>query len=296
MILLIGATSFLGPSVLENLLDTGQDVKCLTRIRNHRDNPKSTAKNPGGKASFINGDLRSPDSIINALNDVSGIVYLVDLVKTDLLDNFLLAVCRSRVKRIVFISSTTVLLPNQSNAKTSKIRSEELIRKSGLDSTILRPTMIYGVPDDPNFSKMLKFIKKRGFFVTFGQGRNLIQPIYIGDVAKAVADVINNDITHKKTYEIAGQEPIEYNDMLKTVRQASGINFKILRLPIIPAKAFISVLGRLIKKISLTPGQIERMGVDKVYSYKDAERDFGFSSISFEEGIKKLIKKMKEPT
>ena len=294
MILLIGATSFLGPFVLGRLLDSRQDIKCLTRTGKHSDDLARLILNSGGKASYTNGNLLSPDSMMDALSGISSIVYMVDLVKTDLLKNFLSAISRSQAKRIVFISSTTVLLPSLSDVKDSKLRSEELIKKSGLDYTILRPTMIYGVSGDPNFSKMLEFIKKRGFFITFGKGKNLIQPIYIGDVAKAVADVMGNAVTHKKIYELAGKEPLKYNDMLGTVKQASGINFKVFRIPIGPSKTFMSIFGRLSKKLSLTPEQIERMGIDKAYSYKDAERDFGFSPISFEEGIKKLIKNTKE--
>ena len=294
MILLIGATSFLGPSVLEKLLDSGQGIKCLTRAGSRGGDLISIVKNSGGKASFASGNLLSPDSMMDALNGITSIIYMVDLVKVNLLENFLSAVSRTRIKRVVFISSTTALLPIESDVKDKKLRSEELIRKSGLDYTILRPTMIYGVSGDPNFSKMLEFIKKRGFFITFGRGKKLIQPVYIDDVAKAIADVTDNYLTHKKTYELAGKKPFKYNDMIKTVRAASGIDFKIFRIPIGPAKAFISVFRRLSKKLSLTPGQIERMGIDKAYSYKDAERDFGFSPIPFEEGIKKLIKNMKE--
>ncbi|MES0342023.1 MAG: NAD(P)H-binding protein, partial [Candidatus Humimicrobiaceae bacterium] len=153
MILLIGATSFLGPSVLGRLLDSGQDIKCLTRTGKHSDDLARLILNSGGKASYTSGNLLSPDSMMDALSGISSIVYMVDLVKTDLLENFLSAVSRSRAKRVVFISSTTVLLPSRSDVKDSKLRSEELIKKSGLDYTILRPTMIYGVSGDPNFSK-----------------------------------------------------------------------------------------------------------------------------------------------
>ena len=294
MILLIGATSFLGPFIIEKFIDSGQDIRCMVRAESRSNTLSGIVNNSGGKASFTSGDLLSPDSMIDALNGVSGIVYMVDLVKTDLLENFLSAISRTRAKRAVFISSTTVLLPTRSDVKDKKLQSEELIKKSGLDYTILRPTMIYGISGDPNFSKMLEFIKKRGFFIIFGNGENLIQPVYIGDIAEAVTDIVNNDLTHGKIYELAGKKPLKYNDMLNTVRKASGIDFKIFRLPIGPAKAFIYVFGRLSKKLSLTPGQIERMGIDKAYSYKDAEKDFNFSPLPFEEGVKKLIKNMRE--
>ncbi|MEE8325329.1 MAG: NAD(P)H-binding protein [Candidatus Humimicrobiaceae bacterium] len=291
---MIGATSFLGPSVIEKFIDSGQDIKFMIRAENRSKSLSGIVDNSGGNASFVGGDLLDPDSMIDALKGVSGIVYMVDLVKTDLLENFLSAVSRTRVKRAVFISSTTVLLPTKSDVKEKKLQSEKLIKESGLDHTILRPTMIYGVSGDPNFSKMLEFIKRRGFFITFGNGRNLIQPVYIGDVAQAVLDTFGNRATNNMVYELAGKKSLEYNDMTKIVRETSGIDFKVFRFPIGPSKAFVSIFGRLSKRFSLTPGQIERMGIDKAYSYEDAQRDFNFSPISFEEGIKKLLKNMGE--
>ena len=66
--------------------------------------------------------------------------------------------------------------------------------------------MIYGSEDDRNYSKMLDFIKKHGFFVMFGNGENLIQPVFIEDVASAVAAVIENNRTFKKIYTLCGKE------------------------------------------------------------------------------------------
>ena len=54
----------------------------------------------------------------------------------------------------------------------------------------------------------------------------------------------------------------------------------------------LSIYARMSRNPSLTPDQIERMGVDKVYSYQKARSDFNFSPISFEDGIEKLIKEL----
>jgi NADH dehydrogenase len=152
--------------------------------------------------------------------------------------------------------------------------------------------MIYGSEDDNNFSRMIKFIKKRGFFVTFGKGNNLIQPIYIKDVAEAVLSILNNSKTYNKLYNIAGKEPIEYNRMLEIVRNKLKKRFIVIRVPVRPARFLISIYAAISKNPSLTPDQIERMGVDKAYSYKEAARDFIFSPSSFEESIEKLIKEL----
>ncbi|TET48183.1 MAG: NAD-dependent epimerase/dehydratase family protein [Actinomycetota bacterium] len=292
MVLLIGATSFLGPPILAVLLGDVRRVGCLLRAGSSRENLVKTAKDAGKEISIVSGDLLSPDSMIDPLGSATAAVYMVDLVNTALLENFLSAAQHTGLKRVVFISSTTVLIPLESKVKSGKLQSEDLIKKSNLDYTILRPSMIYGVADDPSFSRMLKFIKKRNFFVTFGSGKNLIQPVYIDDVADAVAKVLDNRTTFKKAYDLAGLEPLKYNEMLDIIRGKINTNFKIIRFPAGLSKALISIYARLSRNPSLTPGQIDRMGIDKAYSYQQAKDDFGFSPVSFEDGIEKLVLKL----
>jgi len=292
MVLLIGATGFLGPEVLKALLVKNYKVNCLVRPSSSRTALLGIAKSAGKNIDFSTGTLESGDSIITAIKKAKSVIYIVDLEYTHLLETFLKTAARAGLKRIIFISSTTVLIPLKSRIKSQKIKSENLIKKSGLDYTILRPSMIYGSEDDPNFSKMIKFIKDKGFFMTFGSGNNLIQPIYIEDVAGSVSSIINNKKTYKKTYNIAGKEPLKYNGMLGIVREKLKKRFRVVKLPLILSKLLISLYAGVSRNPLLTTDQIARMGVDKAYSYQKAREDFGFSPVSFEKGIEKLIKKL----
>ncbi len=290
MISLIGATGFLGPSVLEKLLKRGYEVNCLVRTSSNTSKLEEKAVKADKKVIFSHANLNSTDSIILPLKNAEGAVYMVDLENTDLLENFIHAANRAGLKRVVFISSTTVLIPLDSKLKDNKIASENVIEKSRLDYTILRPSMIYGSCDDSNFSRMIYFIKKRGYFVTFGNGKNLIQPVYIEDVADAVASVIANEKTFKKTYDLAGKNPITYNKMIEIVKEKLNRQFKVLKIPIGPGKFLVSIYNLFSRSSGLTSDQIERMRIDKSYSYDDAAVDFGFSPLGFEEGIEKLIR------
>jgi nucleoside-diphosphate-sugar epimerase len=292
MVLLIGATGFLGPPVLKKLLKKGYEVNCLIRTSSDKFDLLNAAKLAGKKILLSTGTLESGDSIISAIKKADSVIYMIDLKHTHLLETFLNTVRRTGVKRVVFISSTTVLLPLESKIKNQKINSENLIKNSGLDYTILRPSMIYGSKDDINFSKMIRFIKKKGFFTTFGNGNNLIQPIYIEDVAEAAANVLDNKKTYGKIYNIAGKNPLKYNDMLDIIRSKLKMRFKVIKLPIKLSKFLISIYAKISKNPSLTPDQIERMGIDKAYSYQKARADFNFSPVSFENGIEKLIREL----
>jgi len=292
MIYVAGGTSFLGKKVVEKLLEENKEVRCLFRNEEAKNKLQDLVKKYPDKLSLVSGNLLSADSLIYGLKGTDAAVYLVRLEYVEFVQNFLDAVRRAGIKRVVFISSTTALSPKDEDIKKKKLEAEELIKRSNLDYTILRPSMIYGGAGDNNFHKMLSFIKRKGFFVEFGDGKNLIQPIYVGDVCKAIINVLDNPVTFKKTYEICGKEAIKYEEMLEIVKRKLNKNFKIIKLPIGLSKFLVNIYNKLNKKSDLKPEQIEGMKIDKAYSYSEAQKDFGFSPLSFEEGIELEIKEI----
>ena len=292
MIVLIGATSFIGPSVLEKLLHKGYEVKCF--LKSGEDSPllKEAAANAKKEITLARGNLNSADSVYSSVKGAEAVVYLTDLKRSCYVQNTLSAAARAGVRRLVFLGSTTVLVPQESRVKKDKVASEQMIQKSGTDYTILRASMIYGSEDDTNFSKMIRFINKKGYFYLLGNGKNLIQPVYIEDVAQALAEVVGNKVTYGKTYELAGKEPITYSQMLEIVKEKMGLDFKIKKLPLGLAKLGVSLYCKLGKNPEVGPDQIERLKIDKAYSYAQAQKDFGFSPLGFGEGIEKLVKKL----
>jgi nucleoside-diphosphate-sugar epimerase len=333
--LIIGASSFIGPSVLEKILrafSREEDIiSCLVRAGTAKEklaHLDGLALSHNRKINFTTGNLLSSASVFKCIKDAGCpnrseyacradsteytdrpthpdysvrsdcadnagysdspdcLIYLVDLRNTTFIKNLLSAVSRTGIKRAVFVSSTSVLVPFEYEMKKAKLQC------AGFSYTILRPTMIYGSPDDRNYSKMLNFIKKRGFFVMFGNGENLIQPVFIEDVASAVSAVIKNSRTFNKIYTLCGKEPIKYKDMLLTVKSLVKNPFKIIRLPLLASKFLVTLYSKIFPKSNLKPDMIERMQVDKAYSYEDAQKDFGFSPVPFRQGIEVLIRKM----
>ncbi len=292
MVYIAGGTSFLGQRVVKRFLEEKYDVTCLSRSEETKNKLFKLKEKYNGNLNIVSGNLQNPNSLFYGLTGVQTAIYLVRLEYTDYVKNFIYSAKKLGVKRVVFISSTTVLLPYDLDVKKQKLESEEMIKNSGLDYTILRPTMIYGGEGDNNFSKMLKFIKTKKFFVVFGNGENLIQPIYVDDVASAIISVLDNKKTIGKTYEICGKEPIKYIEMLKIVKDKLKSNFMIIRLSIGFSKFVVKVFKGVFKNFDLDVSQIEGMKIDKAYSYEDALRDFGFNPLPFEVGIEKEIKEL----
>lgn len=292
MIYLAGATSFLGSRILEKLIDDNKKVVCLSRSMQARQKLEKIQKEYPGNIEITGGNLLSSDSLVYGLKNVDKAIYVVRLEYHKYVKNFIEAAIKCNIKRVVFISSTTVLLPTELKVKEEKLLSEKSIKNSGLDYTILRPSMIYGGNGDNNFSKMLVFIKRKRFFVVFGSGENLIQPVYVNDIASAVLSVLENEKTIGKTYELAGKYPLKYNEMLKIVREKLRFPFRIIRLPLEMSKFAVSIYKQIVKKADLDTDQIDRMKINKVYPYSNAANDFGYSPLSFEEGIEKEISEL----
>ncbi|MCL4385146.1 MAG: NAD(P)H-binding protein [Cyanobacteria bacterium] len=292
MIYVAGGTSFLGKKVVEKLLKNNKEIKCLFRNEEARNKLQDLQQKYGDRLILVSGNLYSADSLIYGLKGADAAVYLVRLEYIEFVKNFLDAARKCGLKRAVFISSTTALLPKEGDIKKTKLEAEDLIKRSGLNYTILRPSMIYGGAGDNNFYKMLNFIKKKGFFVIFGSGKNLIQPVYVDDVTDTILNVLDNPATHQKTYEICGREAIQFDEMLETVKRKLKRNFKVIKLPIGISKFAVNIYKKIIKNSDLNPEQIEGMRIDRTYSYSEAQKDFGFSPVSFEEGIEKEIKEI----
>ena len=110
------------------------------------------------------------------------------------------------------------------------------------------------------------------------------------DVAAAVLGCLKADVTIGKSYNIAGKHALTYNEVIDTI--AKAMNKRIWKLHI-PSKPIVSLLGlfeRMQIPFPIKAEQVLRLNENKDFSYAEAQADFGFSPISFDEGIKKEMK------
>ena len=128
------------------------------------------------------------------------------------------------------------------NASSKKVRvaAELAIETSGLDYTVLRPTMIYGTSRDRNMWRLIKFMRVSPIVPIFGDGLYLQQPIFVDDVAAAVLGCLKADVTIGKSYNIAGRHPLTYNEVIDTIARATNTHIWKVH---IPSKPVVSLLG-----------------------------------------------------
>ena len=279
-----GATGFTGSRVVHLLLKNGYEVRCLHRASSDR----STLSDP--KIEWALGDLSDTQALTSAMQGTDALVNIASLGFGHA-DSIIRAAKDAGIKRAVFISTTAIF--TQLNAKSKKVRvaAELAIETSGLKYTILRPTMIYGSPRDRNMWRLIRFIRVSPIIPVFGDGKSLQQPIFVDDVAQAVVSCISNDKTIGKSYNIAGKHPLAYNEVIDTIAKAMNKRVWKLHIPSKPVVAMLSLFERMRIPFPIKAEQVLRLNENKDFSYAEAQTDFGFSPLAFEEGIENELRK-----
>lgn len=281
-VLVTGATGFTGSRVVPLLLKSGYQVRCLTRATSDR-SPLSALT-----VEWATGDLANPETVTTALSGVDALFNIASLGFGHA-ESILKSMKEAGVKRGLFISTTAIFTQLNAGSKSVRLAAEEAIQSSGLDYTILRPTMIYGSPRDRNMWRLIRLLKITPIMPIFGDGESLQQPIFVDDVAGAVLLALQNNVTIGKSYNIAGKAPLTYNQVIDTVASTLSKRVWKLHLPYMPIVRMLQFTEQMRIRLPIKAEQVLRLNENKAFSYEEAQRDFGFSPRSFEEGIQKEV-------
>jgi uncharacterized protein YbjT (DUF2867 family) len=278
-LLVTGATGFTGSRVVPLLIQNGFDVRCLSRSTSDR-----TPLFPL-TVEWATGDLSNAESLTSAMQGADALVNIASLGFGHA-EDIISAAKAAGIKRAVFISTTAIFTQLNAGSKSVRLAAEDAIQSSGLDFTILRPTMIYGSPRDRNMWRLIRLLRIFPVMPIFGDGQSLQQPIFVDDVAQAVLRVLQTDATIGKSYNIAGKDPLTYNQVIDTVAASLGKRIWKLHLPYMPIVRTLQFTERLRIRLPIKAEQALRLNENKDFSYAEAQKDFGFSPRNFEEGIR----------
>jgi len=281
-----GGTGFTGSQVVPILLKNGYEVRCLYRPQSDR------SVLPQPEIEWALGDVSDPQALSTSMQGTDALVNIASLGFGHA-DSILRAAKNAGIQRAIFVSTTAIFTKLNAKSKQVRVLAENAIETSGLQYTILRPTMIYGSPRDRNMWRLVRFMRYSPIIPIFGDGNYLQQPIYVGDVAQAIVNCLCNDQTIGKSYNIAGKVPLTYNQVIDTI--AGQMNKRVWKLHI-PSGQVVSLLKffeRIRIPFPIKAEQVLRLNENKDFSYAEAEMDFGFNPLSFEEGIKSELKSIK---
>ena len=284
-VLLTGATGLLGGALLDLLLSEGHEARCLVRheSRNVSRLDASRVDISWGDANDA-GDLRRALDGVDSLIHVAGIEYAPAVVE---------AARAAGVARLVAVGSTSAHSAYEFRSGPKK-RMEGVVRGSGLDWTIVRPTMIYGSELDKNVHRLLRFLDRSPVFPVFGPGTNLWQPVYHEDCARGVYEALVQPAAVRRSYDLPGAEPLPYATLVETAARALGREPRLVRLPLEPIRRALAVAETLRLPLPVKSEQVLRLREDKAYPYDDARRDLDYAPRPFAEGVGLEVARLRE--
>ena len=280
-VLVTGGSGFLGSHVLPLLVADGHDVAALAR------SAAAAEKVTAAGAQAVAGDLDDPASIDDAFA-ASGAKVLVNLASLGFghAPAIVAAAEEAGMERAVFVSTTAVATTLDSRSKAVRLAAETTVRDSGLDWTILRPTMIYGSAGDRNMARLLRLVRRAPVVPVPGGGRRLQQPVHVDDLAQAVVATLTAPAAVGQTYDIAGPEPLSLRDVVLAACEAVGRRPRLVDVPLGPAIAAARAYERVASKPRLKAEQLQRLAEDKVFDIGPARRDLGYDPRPFALGIR----------
>jgi len=293
-----GASGFVGSAIVSELLRRPFAVSALTR----RKNPREIA----GDVREVRGDLSQSAVLDEALPDCAAVIHLVGIimenpsqgvtfqrVHVEGTRSIVDASRRAGVKRFIHMSALGTRAGARSEYHKTKWQAEQLVRASGLDWTIIRPSMIHG--PDGEFMKMeAKWARKQAppflFMPYFGAGllglggAGRLQPVYVLDVARAFVDAIANPSTSGKTYDLGGSEQMTWPEMHRaSARAIVGKNRLTMPIPAWYAKMLAAIVPQSI--LPFNRDQVIMSQEDNTCDLAGFKTDFGWEPTAFGQAL-----------
>jgi uncharacterized protein YbjT (DUF2867 family) len=276
-----GGTGFTGKRVLE-LLFGRKDVRCIVR---------DPARIPDIEAMGFEvrlADVSDPKRLLPALEGCRGLINIVSLGFGHA-PGIVECAERAGIERALFVGTTAVETRLNAPSKAVRLEAERSVKESNLEWTLVRPTMIYGAPDDRNIIKLIRFLWKSPVVIVPGSGEFLQQPVFVEDLARGILDAFSCPKAVGKTYDLSGAEPLTFNRLIIETLEALEITRPTFHVPVKPAALLFRVLEKIVPKPFLREEQVWRLVEDKSFSHEEATRDFGFDPRPFREGIREEV-------
>ncbi|HUU05553.1 MAG TPA: NAD-dependent epimerase/dehydratase family protein [Patescibacteria group bacterium] len=224
--------------------------------------------NPDGYRSFLKG-CRTVIHLAAATGKAKPAEYhRVNAEGTEIL----LGECeKAGVINFLFISSIAVKFPQKKyyHYALAKEQAEAKVRQSRLHYTILRPTIIIG-KGSPALAGLVRLacLPKP---VVFGTGKTMVQPIFVGDLALAISEILSADGFSGETLELGGRESLSIEDFMKRIREfLKGHGIAALHWPLAPTIALLGVLEKFLSPIlPLNAGQLYSFQCDGLVGPND---------------------------
>ncbi|MDQ2940657.1 MAG: NAD(P)H-binding protein [Chloroflexota bacterium] len=284
----IGATGFVGSHLVPYLVGLGHRVRAVSRAGRALEWPS--------EVEALAGDVETGAGLDDALRGADALVHLVAIprelrgrrfeeVNVGGVERVIEAAQRNEVTRIVHLSALGVADDPRLGFLFSKWRGEQVVRASGLDWRVLRPSLLFG-PGDGFFNLIKTTLTwwSPGVVAIPGTGSERFQPLSVDDLAIAVEACLTDARRAASTYELGGPQYLSYREIVDHVMRATGKRRLKLNVPLTLISALTSVTDRILPIFPVSHDQIRSLSRPNYTELDAFERAFGVRPRSIDLG------------
>ncbi len=276
----VGASGFVGSHLVSHLAERGHTVRAISRHA-HRLPGWSDQVQP------LTADVESGAGLGAALSGADAVVSLVaipreqdgrtfEAVNVGGVEQVLETARAAGVRRIVHVSVLGVTDDPALKYLSSKWRGEQLVRESGLEWVVLRPSLLFGTGD--GFFNLIKVTLtwwSPGIMALPGDGAARFQPLSVDDLAIAIEASLVEPARAGSVYELGGPAYLSYREIVDAVMAATGKRRLKLGMPVPVLSAVTALTDRILPAFPVSHDQVASLGRPNYTDLGAFEHAFG---------------------
>ena len=294
-VFLTGGTGFVGGEILRQLKAAGHQVVALVR-------PGSEGKLGFGQGVEIRpGDVTEPASLKGALAGCDAVVHLVGIIREfpargitferlhhEATANVLREAQAQGVKRYLHMSSNGVREGAETGYLRSKWQAEQEVRRSGLDWTIFRPSVIFG-PGDDFVNMIADLMRKLPIFPVIGNGKYRLAPVAVENVAAGFLGALQRPETAGHAYHCCGPREFTYDELLDAIGEAIGKErVRKVHHPVALVKPVVAVMEKR-ADFPITGEQLAMLLAGNVCDPREWRDTFDIAMVELRDGLRRMF-------
>ncbi len=266
-ILILGGTGFVGRHLCEKLAEGDYRTTVLTRRRTNARHLQmlpmvDVLEGSAHDAAALTPLLAEHDAVVNLIAILHGSEAAFDKAHVQLPLALVKACDAAGQRRIVHVSSLGADLGAPSMYQRSKARGEAVLLGSGLDVSVLRPSVIFGAED--KFLNTFASLQKIFPFIPLAGSTAKFQPVWVEDVASAIVKCIEDKSTIGQTYEACGPEIFTLKQLVQLAGQYSGNDKPVIGLPDALARIQAALMELAPGEPIMSRDNLDAMKVDNI--------------------------------
>jgi NADH dehydrogenase len=273
LVTVFGGSGFLGRSVVRALAKREFRIRVAVRRPELAGHLQPLGR--VGQIHAVQANLRHPASVEAAMRDSHVAINLVGILAEGGAQTFDAVQAKGAANvaqaasavgaRMVHISAVGADENSPSGYARAKAAGEQAVRAAIPSAIIMRPSIVFG-PEDQFSNRFAALARLSPALPLIGGGLTKMQPVYVGDVATAVADAVDGKAKPGATYELGGPEVLTMREIMEIILAVTGRDRMLVSLPFGLARFQAMFLQFAPGALKLTPDQVELLRVDNVVS------------------------------